>query len=295
MTAPFRWHIEKESEVAGLLEGLPAPSLHGLLDDLRSCAARVLALSRDSDLVFVGRSPENLNDYLKGVLHGTSWAHRISSLNISLRAVSVAALKRDFPDKLAVAKAHFRELRLDPETLIHRERPVALVDLVCYGWTFESLSDFLLSWAEEEQIDVPALRRKLRFLGITSRSTPRPKCKNSVDKASWLRPFPKDAVRLSPIDWPLWNTWGNEQQKTVVSNPPGCWGRRDLQRPPHRKENLEALRLAVELYRQGRARTERLALARALSAQPEMQHGWLRGLVGELRGRRRSSRLGLGR
>jgi hypothetical protein len=55
------------------------------------------------------------------------------------------------------AREHVAELGLEPEALLHRPCAVALVDLVHRGLTFESVSDFLLSWAREVGADVPAV------------------------------------------------------------------------------------------------------------------------------------------
>lgn len=280
MTVPFRWNIERECEVAGLLRDVSSAGLGGWFDELRACAARVLALSRDGDLVFVGRSPENLHDYLSGVLRGTSWKRRLTLLNISLRGVSADSLH---PTRVEVAKEHFRALALNPAALICRSRPIVLVDLVYYGWTFESLSDFLLSWAADDHQDVPAVRKKLRFLAITRRSSRGVNAERWTDDAKWLADFPKGAAQSTPVEREIWSNWGDTQAKTVHSNPPALWGSVELQTPPYCEGNLEALSFAVRLYKKGRARGEQLSFSRLLAAQPEMRFAWLRRLVGEMR------------
>jgi hypothetical protein len=62
-----------------------------LLLELARCCARVLAFAGDSDLVFVGRSPESLFDLLSGFLEGTSRAGRASLLNSPFSCCRVGA------------------------------------------------------------------------------------------------------------------------------------------------------------------------------------------------------------
>jgi hypothetical protein len=47
------------------------------LDDLRPCASSVVGRCGGGRLVFVGRSPESLFDYLSGVFDGTAWEGRL--------------------------------------------------------------------------------------------------------------------------------------------------------------------------------------------------------------------------
>ena len=57
---PFRWNISRREQLGSLpqteLPELP-PRFH---DDLIAASARVIAFAGDSDLIFVGRSPDAL-------------------------------------------------------------------------------------------------------------------------------------------------------------------------------------------------------------------------------------------
>jgi hypothetical protein len=93
----------------------------------------VLAFAGDSDLVFVGRSPESLFDLLSGFLEGTSRAGRASLLNLSLKWTRPSR-------ELEVAVAPYLDgLGLSPAALARRPRPVAFVDVVRMGTAFERL------------------------------------------------------------------------------------------------------------------------------------------------------------
>jgi hypothetical protein len=76
---PFRWDLAGQARLGSLLDDVPAPDLW-FLDELVACAARVLALSADGDLHFVGRSMDSMYDLLSGALRETSWNERLSVL-----------------------------------------------------------------------------------------------------------------------------------------------------------------------------------------------------------------------
>ncbi len=288
MTRPFRWNVKRRSELGTLADG-PAPEPYpGFIEELRDCAAKVVAMSRESDLVFVGRSPENLFDYLSGVLGDTGWHDRVDLLNISLRGFHAGALLAERETNVAAARQHMTELAMDPGALLARERPVALVDLVAKGLTFGSLADFVTTWSREQRFDVGAMRRKLRFLGITQQKKTSPNTWRWHQHASWLQDFPGDAVLNVSVPWHFWDLLGNTQKKTVLSNPPRRWGEDKLQVPPHYAGNIEALRLAARLYDHGCDPAERARFAAALAGHPNMRSGWLRTLVLELRWKSRA-------
>ncbi len=80
---PFRWNLKKREQLGSLLDGEKGSNVLHYIDELRECAAKVLARSDQRNLIFVGRSPENIFDYLSGVLQNTSWEYKIENLNIS--------------------------------------------------------------------------------------------------------------------------------------------------------------------------------------------------------------------
>lgn len=72
----FRWNIARREQLGRLVTGEPVDGLPAILEEVRRCAARVIAMSADSRLSFVGRSPEALFDYLTG--RPRCWALKLS-------------------------------------------------------------------------------------------------------------------------------------------------------------------------------------------------------------------------
>jgi hypothetical protein len=143
---PFRWNIQRRSEMGGLLDGPPAPSYPGFLDDLLPCCARIIGFAGDSDLYFVGRSPESLFDHLSGLLLDSSWADRPRLLHFSMRWTSETweGPNRD--------EAHLKALRL----------AVSIFDA---GRTRERRLAFARALSQERAMRHPWFRTLTRELG----------------------------------------------------------------------------------------------------------------------------------
>jgi hypothetical protein len=285
---PFRWDVRRREQLGRLLDA-PPPGYAGwqstpweaLLPEVRTCSARVLARSGDARLVFVGRSPENLFDYLTGALADTAWADRCELLSVSIPWGDVHGfLPRPMVEGL---RAQFRALELSPGEIAAAPRPVALVDWVSSGTTFGSLSATLATWAREEGVDVNALRRRLRWVGITRRGKNSPNAWRWFQRVDWAADYPRTALRgVSVPSW-FWSVLGNYQEKTMPSNSAEHWGTENLMHPPRDPEAFQALRTAVRLHEHARTRDERARFAAELTAREEMREPWLRSLVVEIR------------
>ncbi len=281
---PFRWNLSKREQLGRLIAGEASAAYPEFLDDLRRCCARVLALCGDSDLVFVGRSPESLFDHLSGLLSGTSWNGRCCLLNISLalwhagRTLDERRMARH-PD----LRRHLTAVGLSADEMLQRPRPVAFVDLVYEGDTFARLNNVLWTWWREAHADEDALLDKLRFIGITWSKKTSPKTWRWQQHASWTRRYRAGAIRNVSIPWRLWHYLGDEQEKVASSNPPWRWGSERAARPPRGEKHQRALRRALSLYEQGMSKEARLSFCRFLTAQSALRHAWFRGLVTELR------------
>ncbi|HEX6747501.1 MAG TPA: hypothetical protein VF092_09460 [Longimicrobium sp.] len=280
---PFRWNLARRQQLGSLLDGPEAASYAGFVDTLRRCCVRVLALSRDSDLIFVGRSPESLFDYLSGILSDTSYADRCVLVNVSMRYASAAEVSREHPEGMKALRAQLEHLGLSPARIAASERPRTFVDLVYRGSTFGHLAGLLARWAAEAGVDVKAVRRRIGFIGITERTKNSPNTWRWYQKVPWAADFPRSALRSVSIGWGEWTYLGDEQKKVARWYPPMAWGAEELARPPREPWHLEALRLAVRVHETGRDPEERARFAAELAAQPEMRHPWLRTMVSELR------------
>jgi hypothetical protein len=279
---PFRWNLARRGQLGSLVAGEPA-ALGSIVGDIRECCARVVAQAGDSRLVFVGRSPESLYDYLAGALAETSWEERCTHLNLSMRFETAEEVAGHNLEGLRAVYRQFRALRLSPAEIAASERPVALVDLLLEGLTFGNVVGLLTGWAAREGVDPAAVRRRMRIVGITMRQKNSPNTWRWYQHVPWVEPFPRSALRGVSISGELWHYLGDWQDKVARWNGPRVWGTDEVFTPPRDPEKLQALRFAVALHEAARGREEQERFAAELAARPEMRHAWLRRLVLELR------------
>ena len=280
---PFRWDVRRREQLGRLLNG-PAPArpwwhlpvrFRDLLPQVRACSARVLARAGDARLVFVGRSPENLFDYLTGALADTPWADRCDLLSVSLPR----DVYRVAPPALRALRQQHVAFGLHPAAIASAPRPIAFVDLVDSGGTFGALSAFLSRWARDEGVDVHAVRRRLRWVGISVRTENSPKTWRWFQRVDWASDYPRSALRGVSVDGWFWGWLGNYQEKTMPSNTCDRWGTEELAHPEHAPARFEALRVAYKLHEKARTRDERERFAAELVGRQEMREPWLRSLV----------------
>ena len=282
MMGTFRWDLSRREQLGRLIDGRQVTPEPWLVEELVVCCGGVLSLCDDSDLCFVGRSPESVFDLLSGALYRTSWKGRLTLLNLSMRSEDTADVRVRNPGRVEALRPELTALGLDPTALTKRSRPVALVDLVATGGTLGNVVDLLLTWGKEVRADIEALKRKLRFVGITWRTKNSPKTWRWQQQVPWMRRFPQRAARNVSISGRLWDHLGNRQPKVMCSYPSWRWGDPELRQPPHWERNLEALAHAVALHDKGRTEQQRRALARVMAGRSEIRQRWLRSLVSEL-------------
>lgn len=288
---PFRWNVQQRATLGSLLdgprkdipEGSPAPSLPldepsyypaNALGEMSSDCARIVALSNNADLFFVGRSLESLFDYLSGLLSDTDWAERLWLLQFSWYGKPIIQ-----PHELAGLRHYFESVELDPAHLARRKRPVVFVDIVASGETFGNLVVFLHQWAREAGADWGAVRRKVRIIGVTSRTKTSPKAWRWQQHITWGDMLPRQAIKSFAIPEGLWDYFGNVQEKTTDSYTHVRWGSYAAAQPMYDEAHLLALRLAVQCFDWGREKAQRQTFARQLSEERAMIHRWFRDLV----------------
>lgn len=287
---PFRWDIHQRATLGSLLdgprkeipEGGPPPYMPlgepphyptSALAEMSGDCARIIALSNNADLYFVGRSLESLFDYLSGLLSDTDWAERLWLLQFSWYGKPIIKAS-----ELAGLQYYFEYLELDPFHLARRRYPIAFVDVVASGRTFGNLVAFLRQWAAEAGVDWNAARRKIRILGLTRRAKSSPKTWRWQQHISWRDLLPRRSIKSIAIPEGLWDYFGNWQEKTTKSYTHARWGSNTAAQPDHGEEHLLALRLAVQCFDWGRQKTQRELFARQLSAERAMAYGWFRDL-----------------
>lgn len=287
MTTPFRWDLSRRETLGRLLQGERAPAYPEFHGDLLACIARIIAQAQESELLFVGRSPESIFDLMSGLLAETEWASRLGLLNLSLRNYTAEEL-RDAPDLRGSLRSLLEAAGLSPLELARRARPVAFVDLVYEGLTYTTLAESLLDWAKDLHVDPRAFVKRLRFIGITEQTKTSPKTWRWHQHVDVMKIFPPRSVRNVSVPARLWRYLGNTQPKVAVSSPPQTWRDPNLRIPPRNKDHLAALRLAFDLYTLGTERSTRLNLARRIGNTDRMDARWLRALILELKKHRRS-------
>jgi hypothetical protein len=280
---PFRWNLARREQLGSLLNGAEAEDYPEFVEDLRACCVRLLALAGDADLIFVGRSPESIFDYLSGLLADTSWSERCVLVNLSMRHDTVESVERTYPQQLRALQEQLRGIRLDPARIAGSDRPQVFVDLVSMGDTFGNLAGLLAHWAGQSGVDVRAVRRRIRFIGITVREKNSPNAWRWYQKVDWAADFPPSSLQSVSIPFRLWTYLGDYQKKVGRWYPPFAWGMDVFNTPPRESWNLEALRLAARIHDLGRQPAERERVAREIAARPEMSKRGIRALVSELR------------
>lgn len=276
-TGPFRWDLVSPDQLGRLLDTVPEPNLW-FLPDLIECAARVLARSADSDLYFVGRSPDSIFDLLSGALSATTWQNRCRRLPLSLWS-DVHTLT---PAQVIQFRTNLTELGIDPRRLT-RQRPVAFIDLVHGGRTYQNLFHLLRRWIREEKVAWSVIRTRLRFIGITAQTKTSPNTWRWYQAAGWASQLPRSSLVGVSLPPGVWSYLGDQQPKTTRSFPVSRWLDQDTHLPARDPKAIAALAEAAAIVAYGRSREGRTRLASRIAAEPTMGQRWLRSLATELR------------
>jgi hypothetical protein len=282
---PFRWDLITPDHLGTLLDGVAQPTLW-FAGDLLECAGKVVTRSGGGDLFFVGRSLDSMFDLLGGAFAGTSWSSRLHRLPISFAVSGRFAggrwrAARISCAQIAQARRLLAELGLSPHALARRDRPVAFVDVVYSGSTFTKLYKLLRDWVETDRESWSVIRRKVRFVGVTSRTKTSPKTHRWQQHAAWTRELPARSVINVSLDRFVWSYLGDSQTKLTRTFRPEAW-LADADGPERGEGTSQALAEAVALVEYGRTGSARNALARAMSNDPSIAQPWLRRLIGQL-------------
>jgi hypothetical protein len=274
---PFRWDVTRRSEL-GSLPNVDLPETYsGFHADLLACAARVVAFAGESDLVFVGRSPQPLFDLLSGLLFDTSWNARLSLL-----AVSMSYTARVDAESVRGLAPYLMQLELDPAALSKRRRPVAFIDIVSSGRTFGMLLELLHLWSNDVGADWRAVARRVRFVGLTERTKTSPNTRRWQQQAEWVHRLRPATIKNVSVPYELFASL-NELPKTNYQFGEGWWDEESFARPRRDDEARVALALAVDLFDRGRSGDVRRRFARALADEPAMAESWFRSLALEIK------------
>ena len=272
---PFRWDLVRPDHLGTLLDGLPEPDLW-FLDELTDCAAKVLARSENGELHFVGRSGDSVFDLLGGALPDPE---RLHLLPLSTGMLGGFLFGRLHPSEVAQLRANLAAHGLTPDLLARGSRPVVLVDVVSTGESFGRLLDILRDWAADERADWPAIRRRLRIIGLTRRTHSSPNTRRWQQHTGWAQNV---TIRNVSVETSVFGYFADHQQKLTRSFGRFSWAAEEVRSPAHDHRTRRALAEAVAVVEAGRTPTVRDRMARVLSQEPAIAEPWLRDLVRRL-------------
>ena len=254
---PFRWDLVTPDQLGSLLGGTGVPDLW-FLNDLVACTGKVLARSADGDPVFVGRSLDSMFDLLGGALGDRTDGRQLRRLPLSFQRPGVGSWRRWHrrpltPAEQAQARRIFTAAGVTPHGLARRQRPVTFVDVVYRGSTFTDLFDLLRAWIDEERAPWPVVRRKIRFVGVTSQHKTSPNTYRWQQHPTWTRQLPARAVLNVSLHPAAWSSFGDHQTKLTRSFRPEQWL---AEAPGPSRDERTHQALAEAAHRTGRVRPQ---------------------------------------
>lgn len=228
---PYRWDLVAPDRLGSLLDGASPPRLW-FLDELVLAAGKVLARSGGGHVVFVGRSLDSMFDLLSGALSGISGAPTLARLPVSFARPFVPRGRWGghssvlTPGQIHRVRDILREIDAAPAAIVTRRRPTAFVDVVHRGSTFTDLYGVIRDWLDEERTDRSSARRKLRFVGVTSREQTSPNTFRWHQHAPWTSDLPASGVLNVSVHAHTWGYLADQQTKLTRTFPPAPVDRR---------------------------------------------------------------------
>jgi hypothetical protein len=283
MPKPFRWSIAKREQLGTFAPGKRRPIEPFFLSELRATAARVLAIADDADLAFIGRTPENFYDYLSGAFADVEPAPALHLIQFSLRYLNPDDIALA-PHNLAAMADYLREEGVDPAAIARGSRPIALVDVVAWGGTMESVVRILHALALRGGVDWAAVQRRLRIIGLRDRTKNSPNTWRWEQHQRWLHLIPDAQIKNVSASQDFIYYITGMQPKVTTSFHPGRWAKPEAGAPEPNAEQREAIAMAAQLYDLGRTREERRGLASRIARTTQMRQPATRALVLALRG-----------
>lgn len=212
-TAPFRWDLVEPAALGGLLDGGTTPALW-FAPELSTCAGKVLARSASGDLVFVGRSLDSMFDLLSGALSDIEEAPTLTRMPLSFAREWDGPERRRFSvAERDVARSVLESSGVTPHRAARRSRPTTFVDVAYTGDTFRDLYLLIREWVEDERAQWDVVRKKIRFLGVTSRTKTSPNTFRWAQHQAWTKDLPGRSVTSVSLDAWVWSYLGNQQPK----------------------------------------------------------------------------------
>lgn len=270
-STPYRWSLsafgggrpDQLGRLPGPQDQSPPSAL--VLSELTGVTAKVLARADGADLCFLGRSLDSMYDLLTGALEHSPWDGRLLRLPVSCTtddAWTPAAVRR--------FREHLAAVGLEPYALARRKRPIALVDVVAWGRSYGILHRHLADWIEETREPWAVIRRKLRYIGVTSRcrTSPHTRRWQQDPDNDWVRTLPADHVTNVSLHHHVWGYLANDQPKVNESFPHWNWFDDPSSLTPRHHNVARALAEARYFTDAGRTTEVREELIRLMAREP---------------------------
>lgn len=285
---PFRWDLSKREQLGDLANHPKADIPHGYYQDVRAICAKVIAFSDACDLVFVGRSPEHLFDYLNGSFQDLEQRPSLTLFQFSKAVQNQTWTARtgppDFKHREVIALlGHLIDLNIDPLSLTASKRALRFVDFVSTGGTFRDLLALYKRLAEHQKADWNIVERRLGFIGITNRKKNSPNTYRWQQSEEWKAMAGKVGAKNISVSWPFWDHCANQSEKVTPSHHRGRWVKPKVEMPEYGEAIQKALARSVDIYEFANSAEERKLFSQALSSSREIHHAWLRKLAHDLK------------
>jgi hypothetical protein len=282
---PFRWDIAKREQLGDLPSGDDVETYRDFYLDLRTAAASIYAKSGNNELVFVGRSPENIFDYLSGVFLDAPARPLLTLLPFSSPPQTVPTLVQRHNRELGALLRLFQSVQLDPVSIASGGRQIRFVDFVRTGGSFAYIFALIRHWSRIQSASWDAVTDRIGFIGLTSRGKNSPNTWRWQQHHAWVSEIPRSHVKNVSVPIGFWTWIANHEDKTMPSFTIERWGSPAAARPSREDRHVRGLRMALKVFERGRTRAERRKFAALLAEQPEMKMPWLRASVLQLKRR----------
>lgn len=279
---PFRWNISKKSEIGNLVSDIKITLEPEFIEHLIDCSAKIISFTDNSELFFVGRSLENVFDFLSGAFENTSWKNKINIIQFSTRFSSLKDINKEFPEAIDKLYPYFEKLNLSPEQIDIKDRKICFTDVVSRGGTFETLIKILNNWSNSINYDWNAVKRKIRITGVTIKKQTSPKTWRWQQQANWLNLIEKSKIKNVSAECFFWSHIANYQDKVTKSFSPDKWGNEDVKYPSRSEDNLKGLKFALMMYELWNNDEIRDKFITKLIKRPAIKESWYKNLIKEL-------------
>jgi hypothetical protein len=185
------------------------------------------------------------------------------------------------PAEVVHARAVLADVGLTPQALSRSARAAAFVDVVHGGRTFTELYTLIRDWTDEEVQPWSVIRKKVRFVGVTSRTKTSPNTFRWQQHAEWTRQLPVRSVVNVSLAPRVWSYFGDHQVKLTRSHRPERW-LVDVQGPRSDDRTRQALAEAVAVVEFGRGTQGRKLIAASMLGEPALKQARLRSLQANL-------------